>query len=83
MIKNKRGQEAPSGSGAATLVGIITLLFIFYILFLPPTEREQLLAEEKAPGVIDAETPLLQSAIGWLETVPQGGIEHTVSNIYL
>lgn len=83
MMKNKRGQEAPSGGGAATLVGIITLLFIFYILFLPPAEREELLAEDNITEGIDTETPLLRAAIGWLETVPQNEIEHTIPNVYL
>ncbi|MBS3142096.1 hypothetical protein J4464_01785 [Candidatus Woesearchaeota archaeon] len=40
---HKRGQG--KGSAAATLVGIITLVIIFYILFLPPAERADLLGE--------------------------------------
>lgn len=84
MIKNKKGEEGPSGSAAGTLVGIITLLFIFYILFLPPAERESLLADENETGATGAEEEiLLQAAIGRMEIVPQNGTEHYIPNIYL
>lgn len=43
----KRGQV--KGSSAGTLVGIITLIIIFYILFLPPAERKALLGDD-TPG---------------------------------
>ncbi len=41
MMK-KRGQTG-SGTGAATLVAVITLLIVLYILFIPPESREELL----------------------------------------
>ena len=43
---NRRAQKIHSGSPAAALIGIITILFIFYILFLPPAERKALLEGE-------------------------------------
>lgn len=47
-MKNKRGQ--PKGNPAAGLIGIITLLMIFYILFLPPEERDALLNDKSSFG---------------------------------
>lgn len=82
MIMSKKGQEAPGGGPAATLVGIITLLFIFYILFLPPAERESLLAE--SPEEAEEEGGmLLEASIGKLEPVSEREIEHSLSNVYL
>ncbi|MFH1054184.1 MAG: hypothetical protein V1740_07230 [Candidatus Woesearchaeota archaeon] len=46
-MHNKKGQK---GSSAATLVGIITLIIVFYILFLPPEERADLLGEGPGGG---------------------------------
>ncbi len=43
----KKAQE--TGSAAATVIGIIALLIVFYILFLPADERAVLLGEEP-PG---------------------------------
>ena len=37
------GTKGQGGTGAATLVAIITLLIVLYILFIPPESREQLL----------------------------------------
>lgn len=41
-MTKKRGQTG-SGTGAATLVAVITLLIVLYILFIPPESREELL----------------------------------------
>ncbi|MEM4263391.1 MAG: hypothetical protein QW666_00665 [Candidatus Woesearchaeota archaeon] len=82
MIMNKKGQEPPSGAAAATLVGIITLLFIFYILFLPPAERESLL-EEKGEEIPEEGGILLEAAVGKMEPVPDREIEHSLPNVYL
>jgi hypothetical protein len=76
---NKRGQ-------ASALIGIITLLIIFYILFLPPEERKELLADEKtgAPGgVPGAGEILFQSAPGRLTFVGQTEFEHMIPNLLL
>ncbi|MFH1510674.1 MAG: hypothetical protein ABIF10_03200 [Candidatus Woesearchaeota archaeon] len=47
----KRSQQA----SAATLIGVITLLILFYILFLPPDERAALLDEQ--PSKISSSSP--------------------------
>jgi hypothetical protein len=47
--KHKKGQE--TGSQAAILILIITLLFIFYILFLPPEDRCELLGGSVCDGI--------------------------------
>ncbi len=44
----KRGQA--SGTAAATVIGIIGLLIVFYILFLPPEDRAELLGEPYNSG---------------------------------
>lgn len=41
MLKRKRGQE--SGTGAAVLVAVITILIVVYIMFIPPAERDKIL----------------------------------------
>jgi hypothetical protein len=43
FTKSRKGQQ--SGSAAAGLVGFITLLIVFYIIFLPPEYRAELLGE--------------------------------------
>ncbi len=48
LHKNKKAQE--TGSRAAILVAIITGFIILYILFLPPSERSDLLKESKTTG---------------------------------
>ncbi len=80
---NRRGQKLQSGSPAAALIGIMTLLFIFYILFLPPSERKELLgegnvSEDGRPGEV-----LLQVPVGKLQFTPRTQFDHPLPNIYL
>jgi len=78
---SRRGQR--SGSPAAALVGIITLLLIFYILFLPPAEREALLEDQRlAPGEV-LEEVLLDVPVGRLAFTPRDRFDHPLPNIYL
>lgn len=81
----RRGQA--SGSAAATLIGIITLMLIFYILFLPPAERKALLADENTAnmpgGVPGVGTHLFQASPGKLAYIGQSAFEHYFPNLLL
>lgn len=79
---NRRGQKFQSGSPAATLIGIITLMFVFYILFLPAEERKVLLEGENAT-IAEEERMLLDIAPGRLTFTEKGVFDHKISNIYL
>lgn len=76
-----RGQS--SGSDAWILVGIIGLLMLFYILFLPPQDRERLLSDQ--PGGIGQQVPglaptgvLLKRTPGRLDALLQPGFDHAI-----
>ncbi len=72
---------------AGTLIGLIALLLIFYILFLPPEERKALLAEERAPGVPGGMPGigdiLFRAAPGKLTFVSQDHFDHLIPNLFL
>ncbi len=78
-------RKAQAASGAATLIGIILVLFIFYILFLPPEERKSLLDEGTltAPGDSAIGNKLLDVAPGRLTFTDKKVIDHSIPNIYL
>ncbi len=81
---NRRAQKIQTGSPAAALIGIITLLFIFYILFLPPEERKALLEEEAGVSPEDrAGQVLLDVPVGRLAFVPRTQFDHPLPNVYL
>ena len=80
---NKRGDRAQGGGPAAALIGIITLMFIFYILFLPPEERKSLLEGENASLTEEGIGLLLDEAPGLLTFTEKGVFDHSISNIYL
>lgn len=79
---NKRGDKMQSGAPAAALIGIITLMFIFYILFLPPSERKSLLEGDNAT-LEEGTGLLLDEAPGLLTFTEKGVFDHSISNIYL
>ncbi|MBW2970019.1 hypothetical protein KY319_02750 [Candidatus Woesearchaeota archaeon] len=80
---NKRGQGFSTGRPASALIGIITLLFIFYIIFLPPSERKALLEGENVSDVEGTAGVLLDVAPGRLSFVDKSVFDHHVSNVYL
>jgi len=82
----KRGQKAVPGSAAGALIGLITLLIIFYIILIPPAEREALLGEQ--PYIAGEQTTgngniILQETIGTLTAEPKDKYEHRIADIYL
>jgi len=80
----RRSGRIQTGSPASALIGIMTLLFIFYILFLPPAERRALLeGDNVTPGAPGAEEVLLTAAPGRLAFVPRTQFDHPLPNIYL
>jgi hypothetical protein len=81
---NKRAQ----GGSAATVIGIITLLFVFYILFIPPEERVKLLLDDGEDGshTYTSDTynrTLLLANIGRLDYIAESAYDHTMPNAYL
>jgi hypothetical protein len=91
---NKKGvAESPSGAGgAAFLVLVITLLVIFYILFLPPSDRAALLGDGPIPGTaptisggyshLVGSVPFSQS-IGELTYVRESTIERSLASLII
>ena len=93
FINTKTGRLAigdfmqKKGAAAAALIGIITLLLIFWILFLPPAEREKLLAENATqtggrPPVVRNAT-ILSAPVGHLAAAGPPAADHPIPNLYL
>ena len=80
---NRRAQKLQTGSPAAALIGIMTLLFIFYILFLPAEERKALLEGENVTPGEDSEQILLDVPVGRLAFVSRNQFDHPLPNVYL
>lgn len=78
----RKGQQ---GTPAAALIGIILVLFIFYILFLPPEERRELLEEGTISDDdgVPAGGRLLDVTPGRLTFTEKTAIDHSIPNIYL
>ncbi|MBI4140297.1 hypothetical protein HY485_00510 [Candidatus Woesearchaeota archaeon] len=71
---------------ASTLIFLIMVLLIFYILFLPASEREKLLGEnDSTTSVFVASEPvvLLSDDVGTLTQVKEKDIEHTLTPVIL
>lgn len=81
----KKRAQATSGGSAATLIGIITIMLIFYILFLPPAERESLLSDANITetGEVIQKEILLKAPIGKIDFVGENEFDHYLPNIYL
>jgi len=80
-------------SGAATVVGLMLLLFIFYIIFIPAETRQELMGEKEtataAPGTGATQHEneeinfLLQAAPGKIAFAEEDKIEHSIPNLWL
>jgi len=85
MLKRSHRAQV-SGTSAAVLVAIITVLIIIYILFLPPKERAELLGENISTidGIsISGNATLLSVSPGRLDYLPQKEVEHTLPTVNL
>src|SRR3989338_7670751 len=71
-----------TGGPAATLVGILTLMFIFYILLLPADERRDLLDTNNSTTT-ESERVLLNETPGHLTSSQKSVFDHLIPNIYL
>lgn len=85
---NKKGQRVPPpGSAAGALIGLITLVIIFYIILIPAAEREKLLASsEPQASQINRVLPsnvLLSEQIGMLYGADQDQYDHRIPNMLL
>lgn len=84
IVRSKRAQ---SGS-AATVVGIIALLLVFYILFIPPADRAALLygTDENGTyigGTTHTNRTLLLANVGKLDYIAEDSYDHLVPNVIL
>ncbi|MBU0461645.1 MAG: hypothetical protein KJ574_03595, partial [Nanoarchaeota archaeon] len=85
-LKNSRKGQTPTGSQAATLIVLITLLIIFYLLFIPPDIRDQIL-EGDEENISETSTTtnktLLLETPGTLEEMEEKDVEHLINAVYL
>lgn len=83
----KRGRRG-EGS-AANVIGIIALLFIFYLLFIPPEERDRLLYDTNesggyySSGSTHYNRTLLLANIGHLDYIPDQSNDHMLPTVIL
>lgn len=86
--RNKKGQASPtSAGGAATLIVILGLIFVLYILFLPPEVREELLNPENESDDYtysdEVKSLLLNKAPGKIDHVSLKTYEHNIPSFNL
>lgn len=78
-------RSSQGGLNAAILVAIIAGLIILYIVFLPSSERQKLVTEEKTKTTTEGENPnvLLKAFPGSLSAAQGLEDEKSISNIFL
>ncbi len=82
LVSSRKAQDAGS---AAALVAVIALLIIFYLLFIPPSFRDQIL--EGNGTLTDSTTgvnaTILKSSPGTLSKISAEEIEHNIPSVTL
>lgn len=83
-FNSRRAQDA---GNAATLVAVIALLIIFYLLFIPPSFRDQILegnqsVTEEGEEALANET-ILRASPGTLSSISSEEIEHNIPSVVL
>ncbi len=88
ILKQKISKKAQDASSAATLVAVLALLIIFYLLFIPPSYRDQILegngtttSMTSAGGAIKG--TLLKASPGVLSPIKAEKIEHNIPALTL
>ena len=84
----KRGAKEPGAGPAVSLIGIILLIFIFYVILIPPEERARILDGTQAPDADGGSSGvsgnvLLREQVGRLGFVSEEEVEHAVPNMQL
>jgi hypothetical protein len=87
MQKRLRRAQASAG-GAATVVGLMLVLFLFYLIFIPAETRNELLTGKNASeSLIVEETETtnftFQAYPGRLAFVEEETVEHVIPNLWL
>jgi hypothetical protein len=87
-MKHKRGEVPETGAQTATFIGILIAIIIFYILFLPPSERDKLLNEktdEHGNSIVNEgeNVTLLAEKIGRLDYLKMDEYEHKIPSFTL
>jgi hypothetical protein len=86
-MRSKRGASPPSGAAAGSVIGLITLLLVFYIIFIPPADRRDLLYGDNTSSIAGNASAnakvLLLASIGKLDYQSESTFDHTVPNVYL
>jgi hypothetical protein len=83
-FSNKKAQA--DANAAAALVAILALLIIFYLLFIPPELRDQILeGNESTSGTsgVSGNESLLLATPGTLTPIDTKDIEHSIGAVYL
>jgi hypothetical protein len=85
LVSSKKAQDA---ANAATLIAVIALLIVFYLLFIPPSFRDQILEGNETTGktgttgAIVNET-IMKASPGTLSKISSEEIEHNVPSVVL
>ena len=85
--KQPYSRKAQEAGAAATLIAVIALLIIFYLLFIPPSFRDQILegnvTEEGVVDGVPANETILKASPGTLSSISSEEIEHNIPSVIL
>ncbi len=85
--KRVLSRKAQDAGNAATLIAVIALLIIFYLLFIPPSFRDQILegndTSDGGSAATGSNATILRSSPGTLSKISSEEIEHNVPSVVL
>jgi len=84
ILSSKKAQD--SAGSAATLIAVIALLIIFYLLFIPPSFRDQILEGNESTSTTSSVTgneTILRANPGTLSTISSQEMQHTIASVTL